>query len=199
MTREPGEQHPLLERLGYHAARLRAWARRAAPAALLVRGVVWLTGAAALLVAAPETVPSGAAAVAAVAVAGAAGAWPGTGWVSGLALGAVGLVALSIGQGDHRGGGAVALAAAVAALLYLHHTAAATAAHLRTDALVTPVVLRQWAGRTAAVLAGSAVIGTGVVLLPEAAPAWPATWLVVLGALAACVVAATLVRLARGH
>lgn len=197
LRREVRERHPLLERIGYHAQRVRAWARRARPAALLLRGAVWAPGVAALVVAAPETVPVAAAVVVAVAVAGAAAAWPGTGWVSGLELGAAGLVALSVGQGGGSGG--IARAAVVAGLLYLHHTAAATAAHLRTDALVPATVWREWVSRAGAVLGASALVGTGVVLLPEAVPAWPATWLVVLGGLSACAVAAILVHLARGH
>lgn len=193
-----GQRHPLVERVGYHAERLRAWARRATPTALLVRGAVWASGTAALVLAAPSTVHPVATVVVAVTVAGAAAAWPGSGVVAGLEIGAVALAALSAGQ---RGGLPPAEVWLLAALLYAHHTAAALAAHLRTDTLVPPALLGHWLRRTAVVLAVSTVVGAVVALAPVAAPTWPATWPVtwalLLGLTAALAVVATLVHLPR--
>jgi hypothetical protein len=183
------QRHPLLERLGYHAEQVRAWGSRSQRVSLVMRGIVWVTGAAALVTAAPDAVLPLAALVVAAALAGAAAAWPGTGWVSGLELGAVGLLAMSVGQ---QGGIGLPAVGALAILLYLHHSAAALAAHLRTDTLVPVAVLWHWARRAGAVLGGSAVVWVGVALVPQAAPAWPPTVPMVLGALAVLAVTAVL-------
>lgn len=184
-----GERHPLLERVVYRAQQVRAWARRAMPGAMAVRWIVWLTGTAALVIAAGDATLPLVTVVMAGLVASGPAAWPGSGWVSGLAVGTVVLLAISIGQQS------VGLPAvgAVAALLYVHHSAAALAAHLRTDTLVPAEVLRHWVKRTAVVLAGSVVVGIGVAMVADVALALPATGQVLLGGAAALAVVAALV------
>jgi hypothetical protein len=184
-----GERHPLLERVAYQVQRVRAWARRVIPTALLLRVVVWATGTAALIIAAPDAVVPAVSAVVAAGVAIGPAARPGGWWVSGLELSTVVLLVMSIGQQSGIGLPAVG---AVAALLYLHHTAAAAAAPLRTDVLVPVAVVWHWARRSAVVLAASVAVGFGVALLPDAAPVWPGTVPVLLGGVAVLVAAAVL-------
>jgi hypothetical protein len=184
---------PLVERITYHVAQVRGWARRATGVAVAVRGLVGLTGAAALLLAAPGILNAGGVLVLAAVLAGLAAGWPGSGWV--FALEATALVAVVVAVA----GDAISLLeiGLVAALLYLHHTTAALAAQVRTDALLPAVVLRHWYLRAAGVLGASALVGGWVAVLSAAEVAWSATVLVLAGALATAAVAAVLAYLWR--
>lgn len=186
--------HPLVERVGYHAARVGAWARRATPSGLAVRGAVWLTGSGALLLASSPParllVALPVAAVAALLPA----AGPGSRWVGLLEIVVVGLLAVRLATDPPPW--SPLLAGLLGILLYAHHSAAALAAQLRTDTVIPAAVLRHWATRAGAVLAASAVLGAGILVLPAPAT-WSATGFLALGAAAASAVAAVLVRLAR--
>jgi hypothetical protein len=187
---------PPVERARYHAARLAAWARRTRPAALAVRGAVWSSGFVAVLLVAVPLIDPGPAVVAAALLAALGAGFPRSGWVGGLEVAVVLVVAGAVWLGQPVPIGTVAI---LAALLYLHHSAAALAAHLRTDALVSPAVLRRWAGRTAAVLAGSLVIGAGAVTVPQTAPGWSASGLMAVAAAATVLIAGTIAYLGRAH
>jgi hypothetical protein len=182
-------EHPLVDRVHYQVERVRAWARRATAAALAVRVAVWLAGTGALVLAAPPGLRLAGVAVLAAAVAGVAAGWPGSGWVGAVEIAAVLLFAVTVAIGP-----AVSLprVMSLAALLYLHHTAAALAACLRTDAVVPAAVLRRWAGRAGLVLAVSAPLALGVATPPARYPAWPASVSVVLAVTSAVGVVAGL-------
>lgn len=179
---------PLAERIRYHATRVRAWARRATAPGLAVRGTVWFTGVAALLVAAPPAVNPGGMLLLALVLATLAAARPGGFWVGALGVGVVVAVAMAVGQQA----ASLLEVALVAALLYVHHTMAALAAQVRTDTLLPVAVLRRWMARTGLVLATSAVVGGGIAALPAAQPTWSASAFIGVGALAAVAVAAAL-------
>jgi hypothetical protein len=182
-------RHPLVERIAYHLARARAWARRATGAGLAVRGAIWLSGAAALgLALAPVAGLAGALPAAAVAALLPAAA-PRTPWVSLLQLAAVAATAAAV-----AGDATVPLPAllALGSLLYLHHTAAALGAQLRTDAVVPAAVFRHWAIRAGLVVAVSAPVTLAIAALTGSAPDWPALGYLALGVLAALVAAAAL-------
>lgn len=151
---------PLVERVGYHLARARAWGRRATAAGLAVRGVIWLTGAGGLVLALPGSLRGPALPLAAFLALLPAFA-PASGWVALLELAAIGTVAVSVVDGSRP----VPVLLAVAALLYAHHTSAALGAQLRTDTVVPLAVFRHWAARAALVLAGSTLLGLGIVVL----------------------------------
>jgi hypothetical protein len=187
-------RHPLVERIAYHLARARGWARRATGAGLAVRGAIWLSGAAALALAlAPVAGPAGALPAAALAALLPAAA-PRTPWVSLLQLAVVAATVVAV-----AGDGTVPLAAllALGSLLYLHHTAAALGAQLRTDTVVPAVVFRHWAGRAGLVVAVSAPVTLAIAALAGSAPDWPALGYLALGVLAALLLAASL-RVERG-
>jgi hypothetical protein len=182
-------RHPLVERIAYHLARARAWARRATAVGLAVRGAIYLSGAAALgLALAPVAGPASALPVAVVAALPPAAA-PRTGGVWLLELAAVAATTVAV-----AGDATVPLPALIAlgALLYLHHTAAALGAQLRTDAVVPAAVFRHWAGRAALVVVVSVPVILAIAALTGAAPDWPATGYLALGVLAALAVAAAL-------
>jgi hypothetical protein len=186
-------EHPLVERIVYHAAQVRGWARRATGVAVAVRGIVWATGAAAVLLAAPGLLDTGGLLVLAAVLAGLAAGWPASGWV--FALEATAMVAVVAAV---AGGEMVLLEIGlVAGLLYLHHTTAALAAQVRTDASLPAVVLHYWLVRAAVVLGASVLVGGWVTVLSATEVAWPATILVLAGALATLVVAAVLAYLLR--
>lgn len=169
-----GYRHPLVERVGYHLARVRAWARRVTPSGLSVRVVIWLSGGAALILASP--LPPGPTAPVAALVALLPAGFPHTRVVS-----LVELVAIGAFAADPQLWAALVLAG----LLYLHHTTAALGAQLRTDTVVPAAVLWYWARRAGLVLAGSAAVSLGIVGLASGAPAgWPTAY-VALGAAAA--------------
>jgi hypothetical protein len=172
-----GIRSPLVERVFYLLARARAWARRATVSGLAVRAVIWLTGAGALLLAAPPSVRPAALVVLAALVALPAAAAPGSGWVSLVELIAIG-AAVAVFESLWR----VLLLAGV---LYAHHSAAALGAQLRTDVVVPWPVLWHWAGRAGLVLAGSLPAGLGIAVLAGQAPAGTATGYVALGVVAA--------------
>jgi len=119
---------------------------------------------------------------------------PRTGWVALLELAAVAAVAAAV-----AGEATVPLPALVAlgTLLYLHHTAAALGAQLRTDAVVPAAVSRHWAGRAGLVVAVSAPVTLAIAAFTGSAPDWPATGYLALGVLAALAVTAAL-RIERG-
>jgi hypothetical protein len=181
----PTLRHPLVERILHHRDRVRAWARRATALGLAVRGMVWLAGAAGLVLATPWrpaiTVPI--ACLLALPAAAAPNGW----FVWLVDLLAIGAVAAVDAYPLWR-------LAPLAALLYLHHTAAALAAQVRTDAAVPAAVLGRWMGRAGIVLAASAAVGLGVAVLADAGPAWSATGYLGLGVAAAVVVTAVLAR-----
>jgi hypothetical protein len=178
-------RHPLVERILHYRDRVRAWARRATALGLAVRGVVWLTGAAGLLLASPWrpdiTLPI--ACLLALPAAAAPSGW----FVWLVELLAIGAVAANPEY-------PLWTLVPLAGLLYLHHTAAALAAQLRTDTAIPAAVLRRWAGRAGIVLGGSVPVGLGIAALAEAAPAWSATGYLGLGVAAAVVATAVLVR-----
>jgi hypothetical protein len=183
-----GYGHPLAERVGYHAARVRAWARRVTVPGLSVRIAIWLSGAAALVLASPAPLrPAAVAPIAAVLALLSAG-FPNTRWVLLVELLAIGGVAASV-AGD---GPPLWRLLAIAGLLYLHHTTAALGAQLRTDTVIPPAVLRYWARRVALVLAVSLPLALGIVVLAGMAPTGPATGYLALGAAAAVGVTACL-------
>lgn len=187
---------PLAERVSYHAARLAAWARRARPAALGVRAVIWATGLLSVsLVAVPLLGPVPALATGTL-LAAVGACFPGSVWVGGLEIAVVLVVAGVLWLGQPVPIGAVGI---LAALLYAHHTTAALGATLRTDALVPVPVLRRWAGRTAAVLAGSAAVGVGAVTVPDTAPGWQASALTGVAAAATVATVGTVVYLGRAR
>jgi hypothetical protein len=188
LARDGLRGHPLVERIAYHLARVRAWARRVTVAGLAVRGVIWLSGAGALLLALPPASRLGPALPAVAVAALLPAAVPRTRWVSLLELAAAGLVAVT------AGGQPVSVPALVllGSLLYLHHTAAALGAQLRTDSVVPAVVFRHWGGRCAVVLAASAGLSLALATTTGRAPEWSATGYLAIGVLAALAVAVTL-------
>jgi hypothetical protein len=182
---------PLVERAIYHLARARAWARRATRLGLAVRGTVWLTGTAALLLAAPPSMRTVALLPVAVLVALPAAAGPGSGWVT--------LVELIAIVGVAAAPDSVWRILSLAAVLYLHHTAAALGAALRTDAVIPRPVLRRWAERAGVVLAVSLPVGLGIAVLAGQAPAGPATGYLALGLAAAVALALLLAARSRSY
>ncbi len=180
--------HVLVRRFRYYARRLDAWARRVTPVGLAVRAVVWLTGVAALVIAAAPVVNPVGGLVLAMVLASLATGWPGTIWVGLLEFAAVAALVVAVGQG------VVSLVEVglVAALLYLHHTTAALAAQVRTDTLLSAAVLRHWLARAGAVLGVSVVVGAGIVALPATQTDWPPSAYILVGVLAATAAAAGL-------
>jgi hypothetical protein len=177
---------PLVERIGYHLARARAWARRVTAPGLSVRLVIWLAGAAALTLASPSPVRLAAAAPVAAVLALLPAGWPHTRWVSGVELAAIGLFA---SDPDRLPLWTVLV---LGGLLYLHHTAAALGAQLRTDTVIPAAVLRHWGRRAGLVLAASAALSLAIVAVAWQAPAGAATAYLALGAAAAVAVTAGL-------
>jgi hypothetical protein len=184
---------PLGERVGYYLVRSRAWWHRATAAALAVRATVWVSGSAALALAVPTTVSLSAAVVTAALVAGVGAARPGGGWVGGLEITTVLLVAAAVWQDE----ASLPRIALVAALLYLHHAGAALGAELRTDTMVPAAVLWHLARRVAVVLGGAALLGAALLVLSPAIAEWSATLLIGVGAVAAVGVTVVLAELAR--
>jgi hypothetical protein len=183
--------YPVVERAHYGAVRARAWSRRATRSAMAVRAGVFVSGLGALLLALPPPARPGPAVLAAALLAYLAAAWPSGLWVPMLELGAVTAFLGGLAVGAHPA--RLPEVALLATLLYLHHSAAALGAVLRTDAVVPAAVLRRWVGRAAVVLAASAGTGLCVVAFALAAPPdWSATVFVGLGALAAVGVTAAL-------
>jgi hypothetical protein len=180
----PTLRHPLVERILHHRDRVRAWARRATALGLAVRGIVWLTGVAGLLLAMPwrPAIMVPIACLLALPAAAAPSGW----FVWLVELLAIGAVAAADGYPWRL--------APLAGLLYLHHTAAALAAQLRTDAAFPAAVLGRWAGRAGLVLAGSVAVGLAAAALANQAPVWSATGYLGLGVAAAVVVTAVLAR-----
>lgn len=168
---------PLVERIVYYYQRVRAWSRRATVGGVTVRVVVWLTGAVGFLVAFPTPAGAVIGGVLALVAAG----WPGSRWVTLLLLCTVGVVAVRLvtSAPDPSTGALVGLAG----LLYLHHTAAALATQVRTDAVVPARVLGWWSGRAGLVLAASA--GAALLLAGLSTPTWSATAYLLAGAVAA--------------
>lgn len=184
---------PLGERLLYYLARGRAWWRRATVSGLAVRALVWATGVAALLLAAPpQLVLAGVVPLACVLALWPAAAPQGR-MVSVLLTVALGLLVAQLLGEPGPGLPRVALLAAV---MYLHHSSAGLAAQLRTDAVVPVAVVRYWALRAGVVLAVSAVLAGAGTRLP--ALGWSATAHIALGALAALLVTAALLWPLRG-
>lgn len=182
---------PIVERVHYGAVRARAWSRRATRPGLAVRAAVLVSGLGAAVVALPPPVRVGPLLLVAMLFAALSAAVPGGIWVAVLELGAVTAFVLGLAGGQHPAG--LPEVTALAALLYLHHSASALGAMLRTDAVVPPAVLRRWAARTGAVLAGSAAAGLLVLAVAaSAAPRWSGTAFVGLGVLGALAVAGTL-------
>jgi hypothetical protein len=180
--------HVLVRRFRYYGRRLNAWARRVTPVGLAVRVVVWVTGLTALVIAAAPVVNPVGGLVLAMVLASLATGWPGTAWVSLLEFGAVAMLVVAVGQGA----ASLVEVGLVAALLYLHHTTAALAAQVRTDTLLSGVVLRHWLARAGAVLGVSVVVGAGIVALPVTQPDWSPSAYLVMGVLAAAATAAGL-------
>lgn len=186
---------PLGERVRFQAARLTAWTRRIQPTALGVRLVVFVSGCGGLLLA-PLPVRTEVLVIPLVLLAALAAGSPGSGWATAVEITCV------LGVGFEAWLGAeVSLwtVAGVAVLLYVHHTAAALGAQLRTDALVPRTVLVRWSGRTGAVLLGSAGLGLGAATLPAAASGWPAVGLTAVAVVSALVAVGTLAYLARAR
>lgn len=173
----------LRERWRYRSARLRAWTRRATTSGLALRGVVWATGTATAVLAAPggwRLLPIW---VLAALLALAAAAGPHTAWVSVLVVGPLLLlVAGGLLVGYAPPPGQVALLAGAA---YLHHSSAALAAQLRTDTVVPAAVFARWARHAGAVLAVAALVGAAIVALSARAPVWSATAYLLAGVAAA--------------
>jgi hypothetical protein len=169
-----GYRHPLVERIGYHLARVRAWARRVTLTALSVRLVIWLAGWAALVVASP--VPPAIVAPAAALVALLPAGFPRTGVVSFVELLAIGLFAAEPELWP---------ALLVAGLLYVHHTTSALGAQVRTDTVIPAAALWHWARRAALVLACASVVSLAIAALASGAPVGWATAYLALGAAAA--------------
>ena len=180
--------YPPVERAGYHLARARAWARRATVPGLSVRGVVWLSGLAALLAALPGGQWLGPVLPVAAAFAVLPAAAPGSSWVAVLELIAISTVAVRAASSAADPSLPVVLL--TAALLYGHHTAAALAAQLRTDAVAPVAVLRHWALRAGLVAAGSVLVGLVVAAVAGSAEAGPDTGYLAVGVAAAVAVAA---------
>lgn len=178
---------PLVERVGYQLARVRAWARRVTARALAVRAAIWLLGLAALLVALPEQLRYGPALPVAAVLALLAAAAPGGGLVTLLELVSIGTVAIALVAAERPPGLPALLL--LAALLYGHHTAAALGAQLRTDAVLPLVLLGYWALRAGLVLAGSTVVGLGIAALSDRAETGSATGYLALGVAAPIAIA----------
>lgn len=129
--------------------------QRIGPAAVLLRGVVWVTGFAASLLAVPGSWAGRFPVLLAAAVAAALpAAAPGTWLVLALELAAAG------GWLLRTLGTSIAWAPlmALAAALYLHHLSGALAARLPGEALLVAGVLRRWIARAAWVLAVTGVL-----------------------------------------
>jgi hypothetical protein len=172
---------PLVERGIYHLARARAWARRATRLGLAVRAAVWLTGTGALLLAAPPSMRTVALLPVAAVVALPAAAGPGSGWVTMVEL--IAIVGVAVAPDS------LWRILLLAGVLYLHHTAAALGAQLRTDAVIPRPVLRRWAERAGVVLAGALPLGLGIAVVSGQAQGGPATGYLALGLAAAVVLA----------
>jgi hypothetical protein len=180
--------YPPVERAGYHLARARAWGRRATLPGLSLRAALWLLGLTGLLLAMPWSswlgpvlpVAAGLALLPAVA--------PGGGWVTAVQLLAIGTVAVRVATPASDPPLPVLLL--LGAVLYAHHTAAALADQLRTDAVVPPAVLRHWAGRAGLVVAGSALLGLAIAVLAGSARPGRDTGYLAAGVAAAVGVAA---------
>ncbi|MGH8876300.1 MAG: hypothetical protein ACRD0P_02995 [Stackebrandtia sp.] len=176
-------ESPLVERLALWWARISAWRRRITPAGVSVRVLMFVSGAAALLLAAPEPLRFRLGIPVAVVLPLAAVARPGGAWVwavlvtalTGWVLGTLAVARPSL-----------TLAFGIGAAMYVHHAAAAVADAWRGDTAVKPVVWRGWAVRLGLVLSVSlvAVVAT-VVLAAQPLPLPPETLLVagVIGAL----------------
>lgn len=177
---------PLVERVGYHLARARAWARRATAAGVAVRAVIWLTGTGALVLALPGSLRGPGLALA-VLLALLPAVAPASGWVGLLELAAIATVALAL-VGETRQV-PVPVLLAVAALLYAHHTTAALGAQLRTDTVVPPAVFRHWAARAGLVLAAATLLGLGIAVLAQRPGTGADTGYLALGVTAAAVAA----------
>lgn len=179
---------PLGERLLYYLARARAWWRRTTVSGLAIRVGVWATGLAAVLLALPPQVQwTGAVPVAAV-LALLPAALPHGRAVSVLLVVAIGLLAAQL---IGAGGPSLGRVGLLAATLYLHHSCAALAAQLRTDAVVPVAVVRHWALRVGVVLGATAGLAGFMVVLPGLD--WSATGHIALGVAAALAVVAALV------
>lgn len=189
-----GARHPLVERVLYYAARVRAWAQRATALGLAVRGLVWLLGCGALLLAVPPDHLLGAGLPAAALAALLPAVRPDGRSPALLAVAVLGLVAWRLVGQPPASPLAVVVPAAI--LLYLCHSAAALAAQLRTDTVIPAAVVRHQATRAVVTLGISAPVGLLVVALPAPAT-WPATALLGLGTAAAVAVTGLLLRLTR--
>ena len=183
--------YPPVERAGYHLARARAWGRRATVPGLSLRAAIWFLGLAGLLLATPLSswlgpvlpvlpVAAGLALLPAVA--------PGSDWVTAVQVLAIGTVAVRVATPVSDPPLPVLLL--LGAVLYAHHTAAALAAQLRTDAVVPAAVLRHWASRAGLVAAGSALLGAAIAVLAGSARPGPDTGYLAAGVAAAVGVAA---------
>jgi hypothetical protein len=137
-------------------ARLGSVLARATAVPLLVRGVVWFAGAAAVLLALPaDTLASGSAWLLFGLVLVPA-ALPRTPAVTVVIL--VPVVGWVVSAGGYGQPEWLLRLVGLASALYLQHTAAALAAHLPYDAIVSPDAVLRWFARSGLVLLGTAVV-----------------------------------------
>jgi hypothetical protein len=174
-------------------SRVRYWlsmVRRTTPGPVLVRLVAGSAALGSLLVAAPASVLSSAKVVLFLPVALGVGLFPRTRWVSVAALiTIVEWLVATIGLGTSV---ELARLAALMVGLYLMHSAAALAAVLPYDCVVTPGMVARWARRVVVVLGASLVVGLGGMAVADQLVATPTLLGPVAGALVAAALAGLL-------
>ena len=141
-------------------AQVRAWLHRMQTTAVLIRGAVYATGAAALLTAGLGSMDAARLIVIALLLPVLPLWHPHRGWPTVVIITSVVLWATGSTSGEYLG------AFVTGALLYLHHTAAAQAVAVRTDTYVHADVLFGWLRRSGLVLLASAVVALPLTLIP---------------------------------
>lgn len=173
--------------------RLLAWI---AVGPLMVRGVAFGAGQAALLLSVPSELLNPQIGLAVLVLAAVTAVAPGSQWVSVLEYLAVGawLVTTTVQLYEITPARILGLAVAT----YLHHSACALAAGMPADAVVAPRVLLDWALRNAVVVAVSVPVGLLVLNLPALLGRSGQVAVPVAGLAALVLAGLGLVRLARG-
>ncbi|MGH8794600.1 MAG: hypothetical protein ACRDXX_18370 [Stackebrandtia sp.] len=175
-------RNPLIERLALWRARLSAWRSRATGFGLSVRAAIWLSGFAAILLAAPEPVRWGLGLPLAALLPLFATAKPGGFWSTATVLAAL---TLWTAQGAVVELPSLALALCVGAAAYVHHASAAVAALWRTDVAVDRATSRGWLRRVCLVVGVSALLAAVIAGLSGRPLPLSAGPLVLLGAIGA--------------
>jgi hypothetical protein len=160
----PGELAEVGRGLAARLRYLRRMARRASALPMAARGLVWLLGCAAMLLAWPPEVVTGSGVLVLLVPATASALSPGGRWPSVTVLAAaLGWVATTTAYGYPARPSALLVLAGV---LYLFHQSAALTAHLPYDAVVSASVLVRGLLRAVLVVLGASVVSLGLLLVP---------------------------------